>query len=119
MTVSLADLLLAVNLLRAATRYQLAGIGAKAHCSAFCLYAALIGHQVDDGVFGAPAEFHRVCSLEPAHTARVFDDGQLHTQADPKEGDPLFTRVANGCDFSFNTAIAEPTRHQDSIEVLQ
>ena len=119
MAVSLADFFFAVDLLRAAAGHQLAGIGAETHSSAFRLDAALIRHQVDDGVFRASAEFHRVRSLEPADTARVFNYSQLHTQADSKEWDPLFTRITNGRDFSFNATIPEPTRHQDSVEVFQ
>ena len=61
------------------------------------------------GVGVAPAE----------HVAGVFDDRDLHAQADAQVGDLVLAGVLHGADLAFHAAQAEAARDQDGVDAFQ
>ena len=61
----------------------------------------------DDGVGGVGGHVGGMGIPETQHVPCKFDRGHLHTQADAKEGKPLFTGVFDGRNLSFRTPVPE------------
>ena len=61
--------------------FQLAGIYAQAHRTAFVGNIDLIRHEIDDGEGRVFIEFRGRSALEAADVAGKFHDGALHTEA--------------------------------------
>jgi hypothetical protein len=51
--------------------------------------------------------------------AGVFDNGDLHAQANPEKRDLLLAGVTGCGDFPFDAPRSKPARHQDAVDVLQ
>ena len=64
-------------------------------------------------------ELGAVGLLQPAHVARELDGRQLHPEADSKVRHAPLARVADRLDLSFSAATAEPSRHQDRVDIRQ
>ena len=95
---------------------QNARIRAEAHGAAFLRYAALLLHEVDDGMRGLFVELRGVGVCPADYVAGVLDYRALHSEADAEEGDPVFARVFDRRDLALDAARAEPTRYQDAVE---
>jgi len=106
---TLGNLGFSVDFLGSAAGNEFAGIRAESHRAALGFDSALIRHEVDDRVLRRSTEFDGVGAVEVADVSRVFDYRELHAEADPEEGNALFTCVADGVDLSFDAAISEPT----------
>lgn len=119
MTMPLADVLLSVDLLGTTTSNERARVSAQSHRPALGLDAALVGHEVDDGVLRAAAEFDRVRSFKATYVARVLDDRELHTEADTEERNVLLSRVADGGDLPLDSSVSETSRNENRVEVLE
>ena len=72
--------------------------GAETHGGAHVGDALLFFLQTDDGMSGFFVEFGRVGFGEAADVSRVFDGGNLHTEADSEVGDLVFAGVLRGND---------------------
>src|SRR5262249_41487839 len=126
--VALGDLACAViDLGYAAAALENCRIGAKPHGAAeIAVHAAdlqfvalhPLGHQADHRL-GSGAEFRGVRLLDATKIARRFDDGHLHTKANPEIGDLALARELDGPDLAFRAALTEAARHQNSIHVLE
>src|SRR6266404_4854493 len=77
-----------------------------------------LGHQTDDR-FGGRTEFGRVRLLDATEVARGFDDGHLHSEANPEIRQLALARELNGPDFPFGAALAEAARYQNAVHVLE
>src|SRR5215468_5296427 len=102
-------------------------IGAEAHGSAeIALDTASLelvalhplGHQTDHR-FGGRTEFGRVRLLGATEVARRFDDGHLHSEANPEIRQLALAREPNGPNFPFAAALAEAARDQNAVHVLE
>src|SRR5258706_7490803 len=90
-------------------------IGAEAHGAAEITldtasleFVALhpLGHQTDHR-FGGRTEFGRVRLLDAAEVARRFDDGHLHSEANPEIRQLPPAREPNGSGFPFGAPLSE------------
>ena len=50
---------------------------------------------------------------------RIFDDRQLHSQANAEIGNAVLARMANRLDLALDAALAESARHQDRVHALE
>ena len=57
--------------------------------------------------------------VEPCTIARVFDDRELHAEADAQIRHLVLARVADRLDLAFDAALAEAARHQDRVHAFQ
>ena len=71
---------------------DLTGIGPQTHGAALD-DPLLVGHQVDDQVGAMLVEFAAVGVRIPQDVACVFDNGNLHTEANTKIGQAILTSV--------------------------
>src|SRR5271169_735851 len=127
--VTLEYRLSAVQRARQGTWNQFRLLGAEPHAAAQVrffiahLLAALqilpLGDQGDNRVIRGPIELRTVGAFEGEHIARIFDDGELHSQTNAKIGNGVFARKANRLNLSFDAAIAEAARHQYGVHFLQ
>ena len=76
-------------------------------------------HEHHGGVFWVFCKLGGVGAFEPQHVSAKFDGGDLQPEADAKVGHVLCSCVMGGQNFSFDTAVAESTRHQDTVRLLQ
>ena len=109
------DFLIFIQSSRPCSFFQLARIDAEAHGTAFFRDVFLIGHEVDDGIFPVGNKFGRVGLFHVAHVSGKFDNSALHTEAEPKEGNFIFTGITNSVDFPLYTAVAKAAGDDDTI----
>lgn len=95
--------------------FECAGVCAKAHRSADFL-AFLVGQNVDD-VATAFGKFTAGCVFYAKHVASVFDDGDLHAEADSQIRYFVRARVFAGCNHALNASCAEAAGDDDSVNV--
>ena len=50
---------------------------------------------------------------------RNFDHGHLHAKADAEIRNTVFAGKLDGGDFSFGTAFAKTSRHQNAVDILK
>src|SRR5688572_19545859 len=93
MAVPFADFGAPVDGVCSRTRFDGAGVGAESHRSAFFDHAALVGHQIDDGIFRVLVELGAACILDAADVARELDHRQLHPEADAEVGHLVLARI--------------------------
>ena len=106
---------------------QHGGIGAQAHGAAkvaagiarLALIAAHpIGHQPHHRL-GAGAEFGAGGGGDVQQVPRRLDDGHLHAEADPQEGDFSLAREPHGLNFAARAALTKAAGHQDAVHPIQ
>lgn len=97
--------------------FECAGVCAKAHRSADFL-AFLVGQNVDD-VAAAFGKFTAGCVFYAKHVASVFDDGDLHAEADSQIRYFVRARVFAGCNHALNASCAEAAGDDDSVNVFK
>src|SRR5207237_143197 len=56
---------------------------------------------------------------EASLVPRIFDDRQLHSQANAEIGNAVLARMANRLDLALDAALAESARHQDRVHALE
>ena len=69
--------------------------------------------------FALAIELGAVGAFEPADVPRVLDDGHLHPETDPKEGNPVLARVLDRLNLALGAAVAEAAWHQDRVVLAQ
>ena len=117
--VALADLLLGIGGRGVCARLEHAGIGAQPHGAAHVGNAALVGHQVDDGVGRVRIELGAVGPVGGEHMAGEFDTHDLHAQAEAKIRDVVLAGIAGGDNLALDAAIAEAARHYNAVGSCQ
>src|SRR5687768_12847324 len=65
------------------------------------------GDERDHRVRTLGLELGAVSAVEARHVPRIFDDGELHAEADAEIRDAVLAREANRLDFAFDAALAE------------
>ena len=78
-----------------------------------------LGDQRDDGIGGRTVEFRAVSRVETEHVAPVFNDRQLHAEADTEIGDAVLARVAHGLNLALGAALTEAAGNQNGIHAVQ
>ena len=68
---------------------------------------------------GVRIQFDTVCVVQSADMTRVFDDGYLHTKAEAKVRNLIFSRVFCGKDHAFNATAAESARNKDTGNITE
>ena len=121
--VPLVDRILAVERVHQRARQQARLLRAQAHAAAQVglLVAHLLaarqilplGDQRDHRMIRGAVEFGAVGALQAEHAARVFDDRQLHPQADAEIRNAILARIADRLDLALDAAVAEAAGHQD------
>ena len=86
-----------------------------AHGTAFFRDVFLIGMRSMTGYFPSGIKFGRVGLFHVAHVSGKFDDGTLHAEAEPKEGNFIFTGITNSVDFPLYTAVAKAAGDDDTV----
>jgi hypothetical protein len=120
---------LAVQRMREGTGDQPRFLGTQPHAAAQVgllvahLLAALqilpFGDQRDHRMVGGAIELGAVRALQRQHIARVFDDGELHPEANAEVWDAVFACEPDRLDLALDAAVAEAPGHQDGVHVLQ
>ena len=64
-------------------------------------------------------EFFRVGIVKASHVARKFNNRALHAKADTKEGNVVFTRIANGGNLAFHATVAKAAGHENTVTALE
>ena len=97
--------------------FECAWVCAKAHRSADFL-AFLVGQNVDD-VAAAFGKFTACGVFYAKHVASVFDDGDLHAEADSQIRYFVRAGVFAGCNHALNASCAEAAGDDDSVNVFK
>ena len=119
MPVPLADLQLAIHVVSQRSGLDLAGPGAQSHRSAQFLHAPQFAQFVNHAMRRCRIELARVRVRKSANVAGKLHARRLHPQANSEVGNFLLARVSNRDQHSLDSALPKPTRHQDSVVVLQ
>ncbi len=77
------------------------------------------GDQRDHRMRGGAVELGAVGVLEPEHVAAVFDDRELHAEADAEVRNLVLAREAHGGDLAFDAALAEAAGHEDGVHARE
>src|SRR6202162_2056504 len=127
--VALGDLIAAIEIARQSSWLQLYVLRAQAHGAAEL--RALIprlravrtvlpfGDQRDDPVRRGAIELGAVGIRQLEHVAAVFDDRELHPQADAEIRHAVFTGEPRRLDLALDAAFAESARHQYRVHARQ
>ena len=81
--------------------------------------AFLVRHNMNHRIGGHRAELITVSIFKADHIAGKFNDGKLHAKTQAKIRNLLFSGVTNGTDHSFDTAVTESARNDDSIHISE
>lgn len=92
---------------------------AKSHGGTHILNTFLFLLQGNHGVGGVFIKLGGVGMFELADVAGKLDGRNLHTEADAKVGDVVFSGVLTGQDFSFGPSISKSTGDEDAIDTIE
>src|SRR5262245_20485505 len=101
------------------SRRQLALISSEPHRAAHRLDSEQVAQFEDHRVRRIGVELGRIGVLDAADIAREFDRRALQPQADAEKRLLFTARVRDGADHSRNPALAEPSRDQYRVNVVQ
>ena len=96
-----------------------ARICAEPHGSALSLDCHLLFHEVDDTVAAVFGEFPAVGVMKPKNISCIFDDADLHAEADAQIRYIVLSRISAGSNHSLDSAVAETARNQNSVYASQ
>ena len=99
--------------------HHFAGINPQAHRAALVNDIGLLWHQVDDRVGCQRGKFTAVGIGDLADVAGIFDHSALHAEAQTEERHLVFPGILNCLDFSFDSAVAKPARHQNPVDITE
>ena len=119
MSVTLENNGLAVAFGKFCVFHHVAGIRAETQRASLIHGVALIGQKVDNFMFAIGVEFARIRVGKPADVSRELDHRDLHTEADPEIGDIMLPRIFRRDDFSFDPAVSESARDENTVRILQ
>src|SRR6202162_959925 len=127
--VALGDLIAAIEIARQSSWLQLYVLRAQAHGAAelraliprlrVVRTVLLFGDQRDDPVRRGAIELGAVGIRQLEHVAAVFDDRELHPQADAEIRHAVFTGEPRRLDLALDAAFAESARHQYRVHARQ
>ena len=127
--VALFDFVAAVDFGGQAAGFQFHFLRAQAHGAAqigagIADFHAAVGrlpfiNQAHHGIRRFEVEFGGIGIFQAGHIACIFNQGDLHAQADAQIGNVIFARIFHGGDFAFHTAHAEAAGHQNGVFVCQ
>ena len=115
--VALIDHRGAVQAIGLGLRIQGAGVLTQAHGAAHVRYILLLRQNVDHRVGGGRVDLCRVGVCHAQHIPGKFNNGNLHTQADPQVGYSVGAGVAAGVDFAFYAAGAKAAGYQNAVHI--
>ena len=95
-----------------------AGICPEPHRAAH-LHAVLIGHEVDDGMLAFGVELRRVRVLDPENVAGIFDDRDLHPEADAEVRNIVLAGITAGKHLAFDPSSAESAGDDYAVRAVQ
>src|SRR5580704_2757151 len=115
MPVPLADLKLAINLMRQSSRLNLASPRAQPHGAAKFLHAPQLAQFVDHPMRSRGIELARISIRQSAHIACKLDTRRLHPQTNSKVGNLLLPRITNRNQHALDAAFAKAAGHQNPV----
>ena len=125
----LDNLRFSVNLSRQSAFNEMADLPAQAHGAAeirvlvalfkFARYILPFSNQGNHREGRNSLKFGAVRTGHTGYVASIFDNGQLHTEADTKIRHLAFAGMANRHDLAFCAPSAKPARNQDRIHAFQ
>ena len=95
-----------------------AGICPEPHRAAH-LHAVLIGHEVDDGMLAFGVELRGVRVLDPENVAGIFDDRDLHPEADAEVRNIVLAGITAGKHLAFDPSSAESAGDDYAVRAVQ
>ena len=116
---ALGDVLRAVAFFEKRSGHHVARIRAETERAALGNLVALAGHEVDNTVGGVLVKLAGVRADEMRGVARVFDDGNLHAEAEPQIRDLLFAGIPGREDHALNAAVAKAARHENAVHAAE
>ena len=116
---SFTDIYRAVATFHRSTHFDIAGISTKSKRTAFVDIIALTRHKVDNLVLTQLVKLTGVCVPHTENISRVFNHGNLHTEADAKIRDILFSCIFCRQDHTFDSTAAETSGHKYTVKVCQ
>ena len=118
MTVALFDKGLAVTGIHRRSLLHLARIGAETHRASLD-DAMLIGHEIDDEMGAFLIEFAAVRVLIAEDMTGVFDDADLHAEANAEIRELMLSRILTGGDHPLDAPVAEAAGDEDAGAILE
>src|SRR3984885_6811947 len=115
MPVTFADLRLPVNLVRERAGLDLARPRAQPHRSAEFLYAAQLAQLVDHSMRRRGIKFARIRLRQSHNISSKLNACRLHAEANTEIRHLLLARIPDRLQHSFDSTLAEATRHQNSV----
>src|ERR1700675_4994245 len=115
MPMPLADLGLAVHLIRQRSHLDLAWPCSQPHRAAQFFHAPQLAQLVDHAMRSRRIELARIGIRQSADVARIFNASRLHTQTDSEVRDMLLARVLNRLQHAFDATLAESAGHEQSV----
>lgn len=92
---------------------------AETHGAAELLHLFLLLHHADDGSGGAFIKLGAVGVFQAADIAGKLDDGDLHAEADAKEGNAGAAGITCGGDFALGATVAEAPGDEDALQAAE
>src|SRR5271166_6565882 len=119
MAMPLADLQLAVDLVRQRAGLNFAGPRTQTHGAAKFFYTAQLAQFVDYAMRSRRIEFARICIRQADHVARELHTGGLHSQANPEVRNFFLTSITDCDQHPLDTTLPETARNQNSVVTLK
>ena len=120
MPVALHHVGLAVNFLGQRSFHDLGRPRSEPHARAFAVnFFALLLEQRNHRVGRLGIELRAIGLLNSTNVSREFDCRHLHAEAKAEIRNSMLARITRRLDFSFDAALAEPARNQNSGDIFQ
>ena len=101
------------------TRHDFAGVNSQPHRAALVNNIGLLRHQVDNRIGCQRGKLTAMGISNLADVTGIFDHSALHAEAQAEKRHLVFPRILDRPDFTFDTAVAKTTGHQNAIDVSQ
>src|SRR5262245_39532758 len=95
---------------------QVRGIRAQSHGAANGVHTEQIPQFINDRMWSIRLKLRTVGIAQTANVTRVFNDGALHTEANPEVRNLFFASKLDGPDHAGNAALSEASRNQNAVE---
>ena len=116
---SFTDIYRAVATFHRSTHFDIAGISTKSKRTAFVDIIALTRHKVDNLVLTQLVKLTGVCVPHTENISRVFNHGNLHTEADAKIRDILFSCIFCRQDHTLDSTTAKSSGDENTVKTSQ
>ena len=74
---------------------------------------------MDDRVHGVRVHLDAVCVVVTENVSCIFNNRQLHAEAEAEERNLVLSCISNRCDHAFDTAVSESARYQNTVHIAQ